>query len=58
MLSVFPDFTSPHILSNAEGESMVDDVFAEAVRKAVEDRVGWKTMIIRSRRTTVCGSQA
>ena len=25
---------------------MVDDVFAEAVRKAVEDRVGWKTMII------------
>ena len=25
---------------------MVDDVFAEAVRTAVEDRVGWKTMII------------
>ena len=25
---------------------MVDDFFAEAVRKAVEDRVGWKTMII------------
>ena len=25
---------------------MVDDVFAEAVRKAVEDRVGWRTMII------------